>query len=54
MKKVSLKTDDSIFGETEKILAWIKKPRNRIISFRVTAALLLKIIPIFDRRTSVI
>ena len=29
MKTVSLKIDDSIFGETEKILARIKKPRNR-------------------------
>ena len=29
MKTVSLKIDDSIFGETEKILAKIKKPRNR-------------------------
>jgi hypothetical protein len=31
MKTVSLKIDDSIFGETEKILALIKKPRNRYI-----------------------
>jgi len=29
MKTVSLKIDDSIFGETEKILSKIKKPRNR-------------------------
>lgn len=29
MKTVSLKIDDSIFDETEKILAKIKKPRNR-------------------------
>ncbi|MEX0982179.1 MAG: hypothetical protein WD577_08080 [Bacteroidales bacterium] len=29
MKNVSLKIDDSIFGETEKILSRIKKPRNR-------------------------
>jgi len=32
MKSVSLKIDDSIFVETEKILAKIKKPRNRYIN----------------------
>ncbi len=32
MKTVSLKLDDSIFGETEKILSRIKKPRNRYIN----------------------
>ncbi|MCF8299127.1 MAG: hypothetical protein K9J13_16380 [Saprospiraceae bacterium] len=32
MKTVSLKLDDSIFGETEKILLRIKKPRNRYIN----------------------
>lgn len=32
MKTVSLKIDDSIFGETESILARIKKPRNRYIN----------------------
>ncbi|MCF8336376.1 MAG: ribbon-helix-helix domain-containing protein [Bacteroidales bacterium] len=32
MKTVSLKIDDSIFGETERILARIKKPRNRYIN----------------------
>ncbi len=32
MKTVSLKIDDSIFGETEKILENIKKPRNRYIN----------------------
>lgn len=32
MKKVSLKIDDSIFGETEKILDRIEKPRNRYIN----------------------
>ena len=32
MKKISLKIDDSIFGETERILALIKKPRNRYIN----------------------
>jgi hypothetical protein len=32
MKTVSLKIDDLIFGETEKILARIKKPRNRYIN----------------------
>ena len=32
MKTVSLKIDDSIFVETEKILAKIKKPRNRYIN----------------------
>ena len=29
MKTVSLKIDDSIFGETQKILSRIKMPRNR-------------------------
>lgn len=32
MRTVSLKIDDSIFGETEKILARIKIPRNRYIN----------------------
>lgn len=32
MKTVSLKIDDSIFGETEKILASIRIPRNRYIN----------------------
>ena len=32
MKTVSLKIDDSIFRETEKILAEIDKPRNRYIN----------------------
>jgi len=32
MKSVSLKINDSIFDETEKILARIKKPRNRYIN----------------------
>lgn len=32
MKTVSLKIDDSIFGETEKILTKIKVPRNRYIN----------------------
>jgi len=32
MKTVSLKIDDSVFGETEKILARVKKPRNRYIN----------------------
>ena len=32
MKTVSLKIDESIFVETEKILAKIKKPRNRYIN----------------------
>ena len=32
MKNVSLKIDDSIFGETENILSRIKKPRNRYIN----------------------
>ena len=32
MKTISLKIDDSIFGETEKILSKIKKPRNRYIN----------------------
>jgi hypothetical protein len=32
MKTVSLKIDDSIFSETEKILVRIKKMRNRYIN----------------------
>ena len=32
MRNVSLKIDDSIFGETEQILSEIKKPRNRYIN----------------------
>jgi len=32
MKTVSLKLDDSIFGETEKILSRIKISRNRYIN----------------------
>ena len=32
MKTVSLKIDDSIFEETEKILSRMKKPRNRYIN----------------------
>jgi hypothetical protein len=32
VKIVSLKIDDSIFGETENILSKIKKPRNRYIN----------------------
>lgn len=32
MKTVSLKIDDSIFEETEKILSKVKKPRNRYIN----------------------
>lgn len=32
MKTVSLKIDEAIFGETEKILSRIKKPRNRYIN----------------------
>ena len=32
MKTISLKIDDSIFGETERLLALIKKPRNRYIN----------------------
>lgn len=32
MKTVSLKIDDSIFGETEKILSTIRIPRNRYIN----------------------
>ena len=32
MKNVSLKIDESIFGETEKILLRLKKPRNRYIN----------------------
>ena len=32
MKNISLKMDDQIFGETEEILARIKKPRNRYIN----------------------
>ena len=32
MKNVSLKIDEAIFGETEKILSSINKPRNRYIN----------------------
>lgn len=32
MKTVSLKIDDSIFGETEQILSRVKKTRNRYIN----------------------
>jgi hypothetical protein len=32
MKTVSLKIDDSIFGETERILSRMKIPRNRYIN----------------------
>jgi hypothetical protein len=32
MKNISLKIDDSIFGETEQILLSVKKPRNRYIN----------------------
>lgn len=32
MKTLSLKLDQSIFGETEKILEELKKPRNRYIN----------------------
>lgn len=32
MKTISLKLDEDIFGETERILARIKKPRNRYIN----------------------
>lgn len=32
MKTVSLKIDDAIFGDTEKILSRIKKSRNRYIN----------------------
>ncbi len=32
MKNISLKIDVSIFGETEKILSIINKPRNRYIN----------------------
>ncbi|MCK9559672.1 MAG: hypothetical protein PHC43_02365 [Candidatus Marinimicrobia bacterium] len=32
MKTISLKIEESIFGETEKIVASLKKPRNRYIN----------------------
>jgi len=32
MKSISLKIDDSIFGETEEILSKISMPRNRYIN----------------------
>jgi len=32
MKTISLKIDDSIFGDTENIVTLIKKPRNRYIN----------------------
>ena len=36
MKTISLKIDDSTFGETEKILTRIKIPRNRYINEAIT------------------
>jgi hypothetical protein len=32
MKTISLKIDESIFGETERIVASMNKPRNRYIN----------------------
>jgi hypothetical protein len=32
MKTISLKIEDSIFGETERLLDLIRKPRNRYIN----------------------
>ena len=32
MKTISLKIEDSIFGETERLLNLIRKPRNRYIN----------------------
>jgi metal-responsive CopG/Arc/MetJ family transcriptional regulator len=32
MKTLSLKLDDAVFQETEKVLAKLKKPRNRYIN----------------------
>jgi hypothetical protein len=32
MKTISLKIEESIFGETERILSQVKKPRNRYIN----------------------
>jgi hypothetical protein len=32
MKTISLKIDDSVFSETEKILSLIRRPRNRYIN----------------------
>lgn len=32
MKTLSLKLDDSVFQETEKVLSKLKKPRNRYIN----------------------
>ncbi len=32
MKTISLKIEDSIFGETERLLNVIRKPRNRYIN----------------------
>ncbi len=32
MKTISLKIDDSIFGDTEQIVAIMEKPRNRYIN----------------------
>lgn len=37
MKTISLKIDDEIFGETEKILSTIKKPRNSYINEAIEA-----------------
>lgn len=36
MKTVSLKIDDTTFGETEKILSRIRIPRNRYINEAIT------------------
>lgn len=37
MKILSLKLDPEIFRETEEILSWLKKPRNRYINDALSA-----------------
>lgn len=37
MKTLSLKLDPEIFRETEEILSWLKKPRNRYINDALSA-----------------
>ena len=50
MKTVSLKIDDSIFGETEKILTRIKMPRNRYINEAIKYYNKLKSRQILEKR----
>ena len=50
MKTVSLKIDDSIFGETEKILSNISIPRNRYINEAIAYYNKLKKRQILEKR----